>query len=50
MKLVDSSIKFITKSKVFKHSKDFPRGDENKQYFLNTTGDLNRFKSKNFFT
>ena len=35
--------------KIFEHPKDFHTGNDYKKYFPNTTEELDRFKSNNFF-
>lgn len=46
MKLLDSSIKFITEIKIFEDPKAFPTRAEHNKYFPNTTENLNIFKFK----
>ena len=50
MKLLDSSVKFITVTKVCEELKKFSTGSDYTKYFLDTTIDLESFRSKSLFT
>ena len=50
MKLLDSSVKFITVTKVCEELKNFSPGSDYTKYFLDTTIDLESFRSKSLFT
>ena len=50
MKLLDSSVKFIAVTKVCEELKKFSTGSDYTKYFLDTTIDLESFRSKSLFT